>query len=90
MDLNNFSESLKKAEPQYAILNEVLIDKIISIINLFSIDNTSLTILFETSYMAIEPFKPKINFDDSLMYLTKIINGEDIISVTNLIHNKYY
>ncbi|MBR0271844.1 MAG: hypothetical protein IJQ68_07650 [Methanobrevibacter sp.] len=89
LDLNSFSQSLKKSEPQYATLNPVLIEKLKNILDMYSFDSTTLKAVFETSYMAIESLKPAISQEDSWIYILKLLNGEDISKVTNLIHRTY-
>lgn len=89
LDLNNFSQSLKKSEPQYANLNPVLIEKLKNLMDLYSFDSTTLKAVFETSYMTIQSLNPAISQEDSLIYILKLFNGEDILDITNSIHRKY-
>lgn len=58
MDLNNFSKTFKKAEPQYCSINQVLADKIISMVNSYSIDDVNLKVLFENAFLSVSSFKP--------------------------------
>lgn len=90
MDLNNFSKTFKKAEPQYCSINQVLTDKIIFMVNSYSIDDVNLKVLFENAFLSVSSFKPLIGRDDSLDYLKNIIDGMDTIVVENQIRSKGY
>ena len=89
VELNNFSESLKKAVPQKCRLNGDITDNLIDLLDNNSIDSITLKKLFNESYRQLEILDPVISKEESLIYFLKIFNGEDIEEIEKSIHLRF-
>lgn len=87
LELNNFSELSKKAEPQYMNLSEVLMDKIK---NMSKNNELASDEIFRNSFISIRNLNPAISFDESENYLKMLLNGERILEIEKAIYANYY
>ena len=87
-DINNYSPNLGKSNPGKTKLKKKDISDLVKLIHRVSLPIDELKGLFEKSYDEVM-FKTVITKKDSLIYLLKIISGENLDSISDEICESY-
>lgn len=88
-DVNNYSYELQKPNPKETKLKSKDINKLYSLITKLNLSSDELMKLFLQSCEEFM-FKRVVTDEDSWKYLAKILNGEDLGSVSKEINEDYY
>ena len=87
--INSFSDYSNKSQPAYAYIGKTYSDELISLLHSLGLSIDELKDKFFTSYDELKYPDLRISKDESLVYLLKLFNGEDIQELTMEIRSKY-
>lgn len=87
--INNFNDYTNQSEPAYGYIGKTYSNELIELLHSLSLSIDELKARFNESYDDLKYPDLKISKEESLVYLLKIFNGEDILELTEEIHSKY-
>ena len=87
--INNFNDYTNSSEPAYGYIGKTYSNELIDLLHSLSLSIDELKDKFNQSYDELRYPDLKISKEESLVYLLKLFNGDDIDDLTEEIRSKY-